>query len=382
MTNDRHYTPSDVADLLVEAVQCRRVSSVADFAVGSGELLKAALKRWPRARYAGVDIDVTALKSIRRSHPGWSRCRANFLRPEEVDAELTNAGCVKKFDVVLLNPPFSCRHIKTIPIGVDQTTIIRCSQALGFVIRALSYCRKGGQVVAILPSGSRSSVRDEAGWKHLKSRYIVEALRSLEDGTFPKCSASAEIVRFTVPLSIPNPITVPNYAPAGEFIGEPDILIVRGCMSMHRTGIDRSDVPVLHTTDMVSNRVRPVGRFAPKGRLLERKLHLLLPRVGKPMREKLCLYQPTRMALSDCILGLVGRTTGVTEAVKSTISRNWDHFAALYRGTGARYISVLQLGRFLAQHGYSWTFNSSQLSQRTILEHQPIPDKRLLRKVG
>jgi hypothetical protein len=152
---------------------------------------------------------------------------------------------------------------------------------------------------------------------------------------------------------------------------EPDAVIVRGSIPIHETAAKRTEIPVLHTTELNQNRAQPAVRFASKGRLLDQALHLLIPRVGHPRMDKLCLFEPTRMAISDCVIGIVGRTPSVTALIKNSIERNWKDFAELYRGTGAPYVGVLQLGSFLAANGYSWVFHSRQVSQTSICRRQP-----------
>lgn len=355
--SDRHYTPSEIAERLVAAVQCRRVAQVADFAVGCGELLKAAKKRWPRATYIGTDVDPSAIAYIRRHHPRWISCQSDFLNGDGLERRLRRKPGQRHCDVVLLNPPFSARKVKRVRVVVPTGETIECGRAMAFVVRALSYCRLGGQVVAILPGGSINSVRDAAAWNYLRGVCSVGPLFALRDGTFPNCSASAEAFRFTYIRKAKLAVGRPRAFTAED--SDPDVTIIRGSTTMAATTLRRSRVRVIHTTDLQGHKVLKGPNFTKKAILLDRQLLVLLPRVGKPRIDKICLCRPRgNLTLSDCVIGLVGRSESVTVALQIELIGHWEELAESYRGTGARYITIAQLGKFLTAREYSWTFRS------------------------
>ncbi|MEO6005224.1 MAG: methyltransferase [Opitutus sp.] len=367
MGHDRYYTPEEVAERLVDAVQCRHVRRVADFAAGIGELLRIASKRWPNAAYAGIDIDEPALVELRRMNNRWKSCRTNFLNLRRTEKCFEECG-LSIFDVVLLNPPFSARRVKTVTVEVTSGAKILCGRAIAFVLRSLRYCRTGGQILAILPSGSRSSVRDSAAWAYLGRVCEIEPLFKLDDETFVGCSASAEAVRFTIKRRyavLTNPIQqalVP--------LLNPDISIIRGRLPMHTSRLV-GQVAVIHTTDLADHKVTKPVNFATKGLLLADQLHVFIPRVGRPQRDKICSARLSNVCLSDCVIAIRGRTDGMTQAVRREILQHWDEFAELYRGTGAPYVGVVQIGRFLAARGFSWDCESKQIKRTDILFAQP-----------
>lgn len=361
--NDCHYTPSKIAEQLVAAVECRRVTQVADFAVGCGELLKAAQKRWPKATYIGTDIDPSAIAYIRRHHPRWIPCQSDFLQGDKLEKLLRRKPGRRHCDVVLLNPPFSARKVKTVRVVLPTGETIECGRAIAFVVRALSYCRLDGQIVAILPSGSINSMRDAAAWKYLRGVCSVAPLFALQDDTFPECSASAEVFRFTYTRKATPAVRRARALTAEDF--DPDVTIVRGSISLPATTLRRSRIRVIHTTELQDHKVLKCVNFTEKAALLDGKLLLLIPRVGKPRIDKICLYRPREnSALSDCVIGLVGRTESVTVALQIELIGRWEEFAKNYRGTGARYITIVQLGKFLTARGFSWLFKSGAPANR------------------
>jgi hypothetical protein len=51
--------------------------------------------------------------------------------------------------------------------------------------------------------------------------------------------------------------------------------------------------------------------------------------------------------LSDCVLGIKTKTLKDAKAVKSCLIENWNDMNDLYKGTGARYITIERLSDFL-----------------------------------
>lgn len=368
MKNDRHYTPGAVAERLVGAARCRLVRAVADFAAGTGDLLLAGSRRWPTAKFIGIDTDRRALIQLRRASATWKSSRANFLNTRLVSTRLKRLR-VSTVDLVLLNPPFSARRVKTVAVILPDNTKIKCGRAIAFVIESMRYCRNGGQILAILPSSSRNSIRDADAWRCLEAACDIRSLFALGHDTFPGCSARAHAFRFTVRRKIgglaPN-TTAPKRSPALQ----PDVLIIRGHVAMHKTQ-STGKLRVVHSTDLIRNVYHPSGRFVDTGEVLQQRPVLLISRVGRPDHRKISMLEPANHCLSDCVIALVGKTNDITQAVRREILNDWVTFAALYQGTGAKYVGILQVGAFLAARGYSWNCESRQVSRLSIAEAQP-----------
>jgi methylase of polypeptide subunit release factors len=62
---DSFYTPSDLASRLVNHVKIIKVKNVIDFCIGNGELIRAALKKWPDIKCYGTDISENAIKIVK-----------------------------------------------------------------------------------------------------------------------------------------------------------------------------------------------------------------------------------------------------------------------------------------------------------------------------
>lgn len=369
MKNDRHYTPGAVAERLVAAAQCRTVRAVADFAAGTGDLLQAGSRRWPSARFIGIDTDARALKQLKRVGPEWKAVRADFLNGALVSSRLARMR-ISSVDLVLLNPPFSARKVKTVNIRLPDGSSVDAGRAIAFVLESLKYCRMGAQILAILPSASRSSVRDLESWRYLESVCDVRFLFSLGHDTFAGCSASAKAFRFTVRRKTPAVQSAPaNFLPPSL---APDVMIVRGHVPIHDTKT-AGKIRVVHTTDLAEHAYIAAKRFTNASAVLPERPCVLVPRVGKPDHRKICTVTLTNHCLSDCVIALVGRTDAVTHAIKRELLRRWADFSGLYQGTGARYIGVLSVGAFLAERGYTWNCLSRQIPRAAVAAAQPHP---------
>jgi len=66
---DQIYTPVELCGKILAPSSSQRPNIVADFAAGSGELLKAAALKWPSAKIIAVDIDKGTVRKLRRKQP-------------------------------------------------------------------------------------------------------------------------------------------------------------------------------------------------------------------------------------------------------------------------------------------------------------------------
>jgi hypothetical protein len=75
---------------------------------------------------------------------------------------------------------------------------------------------------------------------------------------------------------------------------------------------------------------------------------VLLPRVGIPKVDKLCLLGVNeKVVLSDCVLAIKTSTEYESNMIRSALLDNWTEFSKIYKGTGAKYTTVSRLKTFL-----------------------------------
>lgn len=158
------YTPTAVADEMIRRLNPlpgRMV--IADFAAGGGELLRAAVQRWPKADVIASDCDSKAIASIRRDHPHWQVDKVDFLKQIERERSVVLARARGRVRLVVLNPPFSCRGGTRWAICTDGQTLT-CSLAMFFVLGSLDFLSESGVLVAVVPVGCLKSEKDAAAW--------------------------------------------------------------------------------------------------------------------------------------------------------------------------------------------------------------------------
>jgi hypothetical protein len=71
---------------------------------------------------------------------------------------------------------------------------------------------------------------------------------------------------------------------------------------------------------------------------------ILLHRVGKPDVAKVCIIDKLdNFVLSDCVIALLGENEETIQSLFDTIVSKKDIFYSLYKGTGAKYITMERL---------------------------------------
>ena len=114
---DRIYTPPYLAAFMAKASSVRPSQSeelvVADFAAGSGELLLAAASVWPNGTMAATDIDPLEIRNLRKIYASWRTGVCDFLNPRSRQSSPVLQSLNGCTNLVLLNPPFSCRGGET-----------------------------------------------------------------------------------------------------------------------------------------------------------------------------------------------------------------------------------------------------------------------------
>lgn len=353
MPVDRVDTPESLSSALVRYARSAQPRIVADFCVGGGELLLAGQEVWPKAVLVGTDNDVGAVRSLKRDQPTWRVGRCDFVRAQSRASCKALRSIVGRVDVILLNPPFSCRGASVRQISLPDGEPIRCSVAMSFLLSALPFMSQQGLALAIMPAGSLTSEKDVDAWAWIKRRYSVSCVRDNGFKTFPGYTLRSVVVRIR-PLSRrrrveasrsedPRSGVWPEVGPVG---------IVRGVIDAY-TGRSRSAraYPLIHTTEMRHGRV-----VLPSGRILTEKRTVagpavLLPRVCEPSLHKVCLWPRGTIAISNCVMAMTCRSQRKARLLVRRIRANWDLLRSQYGGTCARYLTVHRLQRFLTGLG-------------------------------
>ena len=333
---DRFYTPDTLARTLTDALDFQSVNSCADPTCGHGQLLLSAEAQWPKADFCGLDIDRHAVRKVRRRRPQWIVSVGNLLSPNSlVRTQIfrSRSGC----EVLLTNPPFSMGMGKGV---VRPGSSYRCSVAMAHILAAIELFRPNRAIGAIVPESLLYSELDEPARDELAAMWVLEEILCVPQSTFNGTRA-----RSTLIVLRPNNDNVTNarVMPIPTAVGV-TADVVRGGLPVHEAIFSPGEgLPLVHSTDLSSlvegsyqeKTVVPIGRGCVVGAVI------LLPRVGVPSIEQISpleFKQPIQ--LSDCVIGLRFTSYESANTAANMIRARSDSLVSLYKGTGARYVTV------------------------------------------
>jgi len=346
---DSFYTPKDAAEKLITRLGISP-RKVADFCVGGGELLRACEAQFPDVKCVAVDKSIRAVRSIVAGHKSWQVHCADFLN----ERQMTATGLrMATFDLVVLNPPFSCRGTRY-PIAIDNLDFSG-SKAMLFLSRALLYVRPGGVLRAILPIGAVCAERDAVLVRYLRKKYGFREYWRSSDISF--CGKTPNVV--FVELRKPRNVASVKIVEQSKFTAP--TYLHRGCFNVVEAQRVRQDqvapglVRYVHTTDLQKGVVCDSDFWVPAaGRRIVRGPCVLIPRVGTPSLNKVsvvstkCCY-----VLSDCVIALQCKSLGGAARLKRLIKLKWMNYQKIYAGTGARYTTLRRIDEFLRRNKWN-----------------------------
>ncbi|HEV3037934.1 MAG TPA: hypothetical protein VHA33_09135 [Candidatus Angelobacter sp.] len=352
MRVDQINTPADLCRKVLACVRLPNPRTIADFAAGSGELLKAALDCWGPAMLIALDIDARIVRNLRRQHPCWIVSQGDFLNQKWTKQNAALRCADHGIDLILLNPPFSSRGGSRcqIPVGDE---LLSCSRAVAFVILSLRFLNLNGELVAIIPAGSLTSEKDRQAWQLLRETFDVAVMGTNGHKTFDGCFPQTVIVRISARRQCVAPTVVRKHREL-PIEGAPRLVLYRGSLQMHelRNGGGATEVPLVHSTCLRNGSVDFAQFRASNARFTIKGPALLLVRVGEPRQEKIVLYTGRNVfALSDCVIALKAQKEELKKLYQQLIA-SWSSLLKLYRGTGARYITVARISNLLRSRGF------------------------------
>lgn len=339
-TKDEFYTSTALASRLISYIPTNvKIKSVADFCIGGGELLIAALKRWKELDCYGVDISKDAITKLQSLYPKW------HLEVLDFTGEVIEGSYLqkKRFDLILLNPPFTCKGSIVNDIYYKGLKY-HASTAMMFLVRALNYLKKRGRIYAIIPMGTLYSQKDRKLWNALFNDYIVTLHQENDVSYFKNCSPSIAIISIKPGKTINKIDKLDTIVLANT----PNVQMIRGKLSMFKAKTMEDGYQLVHTTLMKNNRIVEGKIRTQHPESIVQGPAVLIPRVGNPNPGKICVINDGSLyVLSDCVIGL--RTTSIHDAERlcGMIIDDWDNFKKLYKGTGAKYITMERIRHYL-----------------------------------
>jgi tRNA1(Val) A37 N6-methylase TrmN6 len=337
---DSHYTPSDLAEYLVSQIKKKDVITIVDFCVGEGDLLKAAQKKWENAIFFGNDISSKVIQQLKKEYPKWILENCDFLsQKSKKKAELFK----NKFDIILLNPPFTCKGSIVNHVIFDDVEY-NVSTAMAFFIESIKFLNTDGVLYAILPQSVAYSQKDEKIRRYLSENYGFKVFEEIEKQEFEKCSPSILLA------SVNDKSLSSQNKPFIQIdTGIKSLEVFRGKMSMHKIKkAIKHTLPLIHSTNIRNNKIENLTYNV---KCYDSKIvgpAVLINRVGHPDVRKIYVVPSKKeYALSDCILAIKAKSIKDCQIIKKTITDNWLDFSNLYKGTGAKYITIKRLSYFL-----------------------------------
>lgn len=348
---DRFYTSRSLADRLVASCKLKSPLHVADFASGDGALLKAAVRKWPKIDVTAVDLDKSALQRLLACLPASSCYRSDFLK---LGTSGSARGCRlpanKKYDLVLLNPPFSCRGNVSVPTSIDGKDF-RTSKAMAFVGRALCRLSAEGELLAIMPSSCLSSQKDRAFRQELCKSWNLEVVEKAKSREFDGCAVTIAVIRLTRRSEKLEEDVRSSLERPAKSCGV--VTVIRGTMAVSSATRFPGPVPFVHSTELANGKVKRSGLTVALSSRVVSGPAVLLARVGRPRADKVAFKTSRqRVVLSDCVIALAADNFLSTRQLYVDIQEKWSDLELRYGGTCAPYITVDAVCEFLRHLGY------------------------------
>ena len=348
MSIDEFDTPPHLAAQMVEIAEKLGEDAprtIADFAVGTGELLLAAEFRWPEAKVFGCDISRERIDRLSMAKPGWTVGQCNFLDSTDRNTLAELVALKAEVDLVLLNPPFSARGgTRTkLSIGGQQ---LSCSPALAFVLQAVKYLSSHGSLVSLLPVSSLFSEKDQTARHTLNQLGYFQAING-STAKFPGGNSQVTIVYFKRDTAARNH-SVASLPRAHD--NEPKVKVLRGTLPNRQGDVKwcGTTVPLVHSTELQGFKLQRAPKNAPSGTRSISGPAVLLHRVGKPRQDKV-VYVPEGppFAITDCVIALLCKNETECLRLHKTLTAHFELLERSYIGSGAPYITMKRIQTIL-----------------------------------
>ena len=321
-------------------------------------MLFAATAVWPEATMVATDIDYQAVRKLRMVSNSWRTGICDFINRRSRQSSPVLRKLSGRTNLVLLNPPFSCRGGKKVAATTGGTTS-ECSLGLAFVVNAIDYLTESGELIAVLPQGSLTSERDAETWDLLRSIGDTEVLKKNGFGTFAQAAVRTAVIRFQKRQKTEKVEPTPplDSHRASHDMKLPTVRIVRGTTQMNEIHLDNQNekaIAFVHSTNLQDFTVSSHHRVrSPHGRYATGPM-VLIPRVGQPRASKIAKHpDPDRFLLSDCVIALLCQSPETTNRLWMDLQSNWKLLEQEYVGSAARYITKRRISDLLTRLGYA-----------------------------
>lgn len=346
---DRYYTPENVAIKILEMADIPLTAKTfADSTCGSGRLLDAACTVFGSVECVGIDRDRSAISKLRLRRPSWHLAVANLLGNKQQIMRFSNT-IPNPVDLLVLNPPFSHGEKKSTNIHFDGTQV-KATVSMAHLLRSLDLFKPRHGAIAIVPESLLYSDTDEEARNILQKEYCITKIFDLKNCTFRGARVNASAIQ----LNQSQPLT--HHSDTPQSLELLEATVVRGSLPVHLMQPEVPGTPFLHSTDI--KKLVPGFNFDSllttsshaKGRV--RGWSIMIPRVGLPNVKLISVtHLRQEVQLSDCVIALVFDSQRSANIAMQRLITDWHLFYELYKGTGARYITISRLNEWLTSRG-------------------------------
>lgn len=337
---DRYYTPERVAINALEQATLPTLPKVcADSTCGSGRLLDAANAVFGPVESIGIDRDREAISQLRLRRPEWQLTVGDLLEKSPLDVARS------AIDLLVLNPPFSHGKSKAVDICYGDKAM-KGSIAMAHLLKSFEVFQPTLGAIVIVPESLLYSETDYIARQTLEEDYHLQKIADLERCTFHGARVHASVVQITPGK---NRTYLKEINPTADIILTN---VVRGALSVHLKINDPTGSPFIHSTDIrqifSNGNTSSLSRTSTtaKGRI--KGWVILIPRVGLPAPQIVrAIKLSTITQLSDCVIALEFSNKAAALSAERRIHTHWIEFRGLYRGTGARYVTISRLNAWL-----------------------------------
>jgi tRNA1(Val) A37 N6-methylase TrmN6 len=346
---DQYYTPEGVANTLLEQAGFENPNSCLDPTCGSGNLLLAVTNIHRDAKCIGIDRDKRLIINLKKRRPEWILSVADLLKANSylrTSAYSKYATC----DALLLNPPFSQGKNKYVNINY-QGQVLKGSVAMSYLLKSIEIFSPLQGAMVIAPESLMHSQLDEYARLLLSKDYEFKSICDLENKTFKGARVHAHVFRLQ-PRN--NEIINTPFVTISKNIIK--ATIERGGIQVHiarnNSGLCMNPVPFVHTTSLnnvTNNNLDKCTKTSLSACGRVKGPVILIPRVGVPKKEYtkiICLSEEVQ--LSDCLFAIKDFGDNSLLELETRIHDSWDDFVKLYKGTGARYVTISKLVNWFA----------------------------------
>ena len=226
---------------------------------------------------------------------------------------------------------------------------------MAHLLRSVEVLKPTLGALVIVPESLLHSQTDSPGRAALEERHSVRTVFELDSCTFRGARAHATVIQISPGPTVyqGTPLTVDSTLRPVE------VCVTRGGLPVHAMQRARDGVPYVHSThirNIALGGLESAWRTKNQAKGRVDGWMILLPRVGLPEPKLIkAVYIPASVQLSDCVIAIGCRSRVDAREVESRLRRSWHDFLALYRGTGARYVTLSRLRAWLGSRNITET---------------------------